>query len=135
MTAWMYQQWLVGLDEMMRAEDRHILLLVDNASSHNETGLVLTNVRVEYLPPNTTSKVQPMDQGIIHCLKRNVLHQKMVHALDYVGEGLENLYDVDLLTAMLWCENSWANVSQKTIRNCWQHSGLISKGSVSYVLN
>ncbi|EGZ29239.1 hypothetical protein PHYSODRAFT_470355, partial [Phytophthora sojae] len=68
MTGWMYQQWLVGLDESMRSQKRSMLLLVDNTSPHHETGLSLTNVRVEKLPPNTTAKIQPMDQGIIHCI-------------------------------------------------------------------
>ncbi|EGZ05906.1 hypothetical protein PHYSODRAFT_439507, partial [Phytophthora sojae] len=62
MTSWMYQQWVVVLDEAMREKDRKILLLVDNASPHHETGLNLTHVKVEKLPPNTTSKIQPMDQ-------------------------------------------------------------------------
>ncbi|KAE8965256.1 hypothetical protein PR002_g28727 [Phytophthora rubi] len=74
----------------MQAEKRTILLLVDNASSHDETGLLLKNVRVEKLPQNTTAKYQPLDQGIIHCVKRYVLSQKMMLALDRLGEGAEN---------------------------------------------
>lgn len=134
MTAWMFQQWLVALDERMCAADRHILLLVDNASSHHDSGLRLTHVRMEYLPPNTTAKVQPMDQGIIHCIKHDVLREKMLHALDYLGEDVADPYKVDLLMAMLWCERAWENISQTTIRNCWLHSGLICKASISYML-
>ncbi|KAE9008553.1 hypothetical protein PR003_g14498 [Phytophthora rubi] len=78
MTTWMYQQWLVHLEEEMAAKNRHILLLVDNASSHGETGLCLKHIRVEKLPPNTTAKIQPIDQGIIFCVKREVLNQKMI---------------------------------------------------------
>ncbi|EGZ21296.1 hypothetical protein PHYSODRAFT_462545, partial [Phytophthora sojae] len=58
----MYQQWLVHLEEEMAVKRRHILLLVDNTSSHDATGLCLKLVRVEKLPPNTTEKMQPMDQ-------------------------------------------------------------------------
>ncbi|KAG3020595.1 hypothetical protein PC121_g10815 [Phytophthora cactorum] len=39
--------------------------------------------RAEKLPPNTRAKIQPMDQGIIYCVKREVLTQKMTHALGY----------------------------------------------------
>lgn len=119
----------------MRAEGRHVLLLVDNASSHHETGLYLTHVRVEKLPPNTTSKIQPMDQGIIHCVKRYVLNKKMLHTMDFLGDSVKNPYNVDLLTAMMWCQSAWNNVTATTIQNCWQHSGLVNKASISYMLN
>ena len=49
----------------MRTLGRNILLLVDNASTHAlyET-THLTNITIEYLPPNTTAHLQPCDQGI-----------------------------------------------------------------------
>ena len=50
-----------------------IHLLLDNAPSHRsaeELNKIDPNCRVMYLPPNMTSLVQPMDQGIISALKR-----------------------------------------------------------------
>ncbi len=47
----------------MRRKRRKILLFIDNAPS-----LViehLSNVTVKFLPANTTSVLQPLDQGII----------------------------------------------------------------------
>jgi hypothetical protein len=56
-------------------------LLVDNASSHidpsrlnqenveGHTSSRLTNVKIHYLPPNSTAHLQPMDAGIIHSFK------------------------------------------------------------------
>ncbi len=52
----------------------------------------LQNLRVEFLPPNATSKLQPLDQGIIKVLKQyyckrlvletiNLLHPCMAAAL------------------------------------------------------
>lgn len=35
----------------------------------------LTNVKLEFFPPNTTSKLQPMDQSVIKNLKANYLNQ------------------------------------------------------------
>ena len=49
-------------DELIKT-NRKILLLVDNFSGHKVE--VLSNIHIEYLPPNTTSKIQPMDLGII----------------------------------------------------------------------
>ncbi|OWZ05473.1 Tigger transposable element-derived protein 6 [Phytophthora megakarya] len=71
--AWMnskvYQEWLVNLDREIRSAGRHILLLVDNVSSHARGNVVLTNVKVEKLPPNTTTYLQPLDAGIIASFK------------------------------------------------------------------
>ena len=47
----------------MKKQNRTILLFVDNPSSHPLVNL--SNVKVQFLPPNTTSLTQPMDQGII----------------------------------------------------------------------
>ena len=69
MTSPIYQQWLRDLDRRMRLENRHICLLVDNAPSHIDEGLELTNVTVVHLPPNTTSHIQPCDAGVIKNFK------------------------------------------------------------------
>ncbi|GBN16501.1 Tigger transposable element-derived protein 4 [Araneus ventricosus] len=53
------------LDKRMTAECRKIALLFDNCPAHpKEINQNLKNVTVFYLPPNTTSKLQPMDQGM-----------------------------------------------------------------------
>ncbi|GFU04188.1 tigger transposable element-derived protein 1 [Trichonephila clavipes] len=43
--------------------DFKVLLIVDNAASHPQ--LEHPNVQLVFLPPNTTSLIQPLDQGII----------------------------------------------------------------------
>lgn len=135
MTTEIYQQWLQGFDQKMRLQDRRVLLLVDNASAHCDEGLELTNVVVKKLPPNTTAKIQPLDQGIIYCFKRTVLAKKMEFALDNICSGKKKPYKVNLLCAMTWCKEAWSKVSAKTIENCWHHSGLIDKASINFILN
>jgi len=66
MTSKIYEDYLQTLDKKMRRQKRHILLFVDNAPSHPH--LKFRNLTVKYLP-NTTSKTQPMDQGIIQTTK------------------------------------------------------------------
>jgi hypothetical protein len=91
LSAWMttatYQDWLRVVDQAMRAQRRYILLLVDNASSHYEEGVDLTNVQVAKLPPSTTPKIQPLDRSIFYCVKRDVLRGKMENALDRIDAG------------------------------------------------
>ena len=69
MTGIIFREWLLSLDEKMKKENRNILMIIDNASSHNINRLELKNIEVLFLPPNTTSRIQPMDSGIIKSVK------------------------------------------------------------------
>ncbi|KAF0683316.1 Aste57867_24626 [Aphanomyces stellatus] len=64
MTIAIFSEWIGNLNESMKAANRRVLLLPDNASSHKCVGVDLTHVRVLLLPPNTTAWLQPMDAGI-----------------------------------------------------------------------
>ncbi|KUF87257.1 hypothetical protein AM588_10002838 [Phytophthora nicotianae] len=108
----------------MREQQRHILLRVDNVSSHNDEPVELSNVVIHKLPPNTTAALQPMDQGIIKSLKDYYRTTKQEAELDMFYRS-ENYKPVDIYTAMKWCSEGWSGVSTKTIRNCWSHSGIV----------
>jgi len=43
-------------------------MLLDNFSGH-EIAYTPTNIQLEFLEPNMTSFVQPLDAGIIRCFK------------------------------------------------------------------
>uniref|UniRef100_A0AAV1TDU0 HTH CENPB-type domain-containing protein n=1 Tax=Peronospora matthiolae TaxID=2874970 RepID=A0AAV1TDU0_9STRA len=102
MTGILFQEWLGDVDKSMKQKDRKILLLMDNAPSHIVADLEITNITVQVLPPNTTSKVQPMDAGIIAAFKRHYRRLHLQNALDRDERGETNLYKVDQLTAMRW---------------------------------
>ena len=83
-SAWMnqalFQDWLDTLNRWCMNQGRCIALLMDNASAHMiSTGMegemhgmkvrCLSHITVIYRPTNTTSVVQPCDQGIIRSLK------------------------------------------------------------------
>ena len=66
------EAFLIIFYKQMRHAQRNITLLLDNASSHNaETIQNFSNIYVHFLPPNTTSCLQPIDQGIGYSLKVN----------------------------------------------------------------
>lgn len=73
-SSWMqrsiFQAWIRQFNQEMQKRRRNILLLVDNVSSHQlEEGEELSNIKLHFLPPNTTSHLQPIDQGIIRSFK------------------------------------------------------------------
>jgi hypothetical protein len=87
MTGIIMEEFLQVLDNKMRGEHRKVLLLLDNFSGH-ELGVQLVggkeglaNVRIEWLPPNTTSYWQPLDQGIIASFKLYYRRQWILYML------------------------------------------------------
>ncbi|XP_056008513.1 tigger transposable element-derived protein 6-like [Ostrea edulis] len=70
MTSDIFREWLKDFNKQMVRQNRKVLLLVDNCSAHpKDAADRLSNVKLEFLPANTTSVIQPCDQGIIKNLK------------------------------------------------------------------
>ncbi|GMF26654.1 unnamed protein product [Phytophthora fragariaefolia] len=133
--AWMngavYRDWLRALDRDMRAAGRHILLLLDNASSHSSGELALTNVRVHKLPPNTTVYL-PMDAGIIATFKQHYRRKQLEWVFRKIKrrEKIDkDAYIVDQRQAMEWSEAIWGDMPKtQTMHNCFHRSGVIFNG-------
>ncbi|KAE8961692.1 hypothetical protein PF004_g27851 [Phytophthora fragariae] len=94
----------------------------------------LSNVVIHKLPPNTTAALQPMDQGIIKSLKDEYHEKKEDAELDMFYSGVA-YKPVDIFSAMKWLSEGWGDISTKTIRNCWCHTGIVSKMDMGYLLN
>jgi hypothetical protein len=62
MTAKIWAQWLDRMNTRMIGENRNILLFVDNCAAHPDVST--SNIKVVFLPPNTTSHLQPCDAGM-----------------------------------------------------------------------
>jgi hypothetical protein len=69
MTCEIFQEFLVSLDRRMASKNRKIFLFVDHCSAHPKDVRNFKNMQVEFCPANTTSVLQPMDQGVIKALK------------------------------------------------------------------
>ena len=84
MDSQIFEEWVRKLDRTFRMEGRKIALLIDNCPAHPCVS-DLTNVQLVPLPPNTTSVLQPMDQGVIRSLKahyRGRVVRRVCRALD-----------------------------------------------------
>jgi hypothetical protein len=133
MTGFICEEYLQWLNNKMRGESRKVLLLMDNFSGH-ELGVQLvggqqglSNVRIEWLPPNTTSFWQPMDQGIIASFKLQYRRQWVTFMLHQYEVNKNPQKTVNLLKAIQWTRVAWEqSVTSTTIQKCWHKSTLIS---------
>ena len=64
----LFEEWLRELDRKFAYEGRTVVFVIDNcpANPHIDSLKAFT---LYLLPPNTTSKIQPMDQSFIRPLK------------------------------------------------------------------
>ncbi|CAI5994977.1 unnamed protein product [Closterium sp. NIES-64] len=135
----LFTLFIEQLNAAMYAEDRHIVILLDNASSHilRSRGATsddlfgfrtcsLSNIRLVYLPPNTTAFTQPLDQGLIamakaqyrqHWLRAFTARWNAEGATSAVARFKPNLRDV-----VAWLNDAWMNTELRTI----QRSALVA---------
>lgn len=127
MTASLFEDYLRQWDSKL---DRKIALLLDNCTAHPPQ-LILKNIDLIFLPANTTSIIQPLDQGIIKTFKtllRSDMRRRIIDAIDG-GEGSasEIAKKITVLDAIHMTHRAWGLVSAKCIINCFRKSGMISR--------
>ena len=83
----------------MKRQKWKIILLIDNAGSYIYT-TKLSHVYVEFLEPNMTSHIQPLDVGIIHAFKAYYQKLYIFWVLDNDEEGKEDIYKINQLQGM-----------------------------------
>ena len=106
--AWMdselMEEILRTLNRKCAADDRKILLFTDNAPSHPESFIdCFSHVKVVLLPKNTTSKLQPLDAGIIKNFKVFYRKQLLQHLPARIKPGCKAsdvIGSVDLLKSI-----------------------------------
>nr|XP_042904211.1 tigger transposable element-derived protein 4-like [Parasteatoda tepidariorum] len=121
MTIKIFETYLKKLDSKMRKEKRNIIIFVDNCAAHSKENKY-TNIKLQFLPPNSTSVLQPMDQGVIKVFKQ---HYKM-RLVKRMLEGLENtgeLKKVNMLEAIELIVSAWELITPSAIANCFRKAG------------
>ena len=106
-----------------------IQFLIENCSAHNEKLLQIQdpNVTIQYLPPNTTSLIQPMDQAVLNSVKS---HQKKQFNFSMFKYCEENFFETScfndflkkytILVAIYDIFEGWSQVPKSTIEKSFR---------------
>jgi len=88
--------------------------------------LQLTHVEVAFLPPNTTSHLQPLDAGIIASFKNYYKRNYCRHVLELFEEGKDiNKEKINIKEAIDYVSDAWNHVTEETVLNCWKKTGIL----------
>nr|CAG8687575.1 3549_t:CDS:2 [Entrophospora candida] len=86
----------------------------------------LMNIRLIYIPPNTTAHLQPMDAGIIHSFKAKYKHEYCKYLIRHFDNGTYNQRDkLNVKEAIYFIAEAWNDVTETTIQNCWIKTGIL----------
>jgi hypothetical protein len=146
MTASEYATWIKGVNSDKRKRRRGVMLtdnaptrMVTEADVEEEHGfkvINLSHLKLVFLPANTTSVVQPLDQGIIACTKAH--YRKLVQwviaeaeKIECSGKSLKDLCPT-FYQMMHWLNTAWKEcVSPLSTRNCWHKAGILPEGWIA----
>ena len=91
----LFEEWLRELDRKFAFEGRNVAFVIDNCPAHPHIDN-LKAIKLNFLPPNTTSKTQTMDEGVIRSLKAKY-RKNVVRKITQSVEKKKTLPKISLL--------------------------------------
>ena len=104
-------------------------VLLDNAPSHPPAEDLVHKTRdgeitVLYLPPNTTSILQPMDQGPIEATKR-LYRKELVSSIVSDDAPLSaTIKSLTILSVIRMASKAWSDVKTEALLKSWKKTGV-----------
>ncbi|KAL8569984.1 hypothetical protein ACOMHN_056416 [Nucella lapillus] len=85
-----------------------------------------------FLPPNSTSKTQPLDQGIVRNVKLHYQNAHLMQLVAHLDAGIPRKeFSINILQALTMLRDAWDQVLPETISNCFRKAGFTCTKSSS----
>ena len=134
--AWMrgdvMQEWFHSFYKHIGTQ-RRVVLLLDNFSAHLSAldyAPPPSNIKVVFLPSNSTSIYQPLDQGIIRNLKHHYRKKWMRWMINMMDRGIDPTQRMSLYYTLHWITQTWRHdVLDETIWKCFTKSTVIGSNT------
>lgn len=124
MTSSIMKSWLNNFNFKMTKQKRKVILFLDNSACHPH--FKLSNVKIVFIPPNTTNVLQPMDQGIMQNFRikyRKQLLTKLFVSIYKCENVTEVIKEITVLDAIYWIKSTISLVSSSCVTNCFKKAG------------
>jgi hypothetical protein len=118
-TTWFHDVFVVEVKSYLKSKNlpAKALLIMDNALAHPLNELADEGIKCVFLPANTSSLIQPMDQGVIENLKR---HYRKIFLQNYIFSNLEAFWkQYTIKHAIFYVADAWNNVSNQALSRSW----------------
>lgn len=124
MTTTIFNEFLLEIYDKMRRQNKNVLLLLDNPQIHPKHK-ELTNVELFIFLPNTTSLIQPLDQGKIKTFKDWYCKFLQKDITLRMEEKSEVTFEAACKRKMIvntfsWTIRAWTNINKAIIINCFR---------------
>lgn len=128
--AWMnselFTKWIKKLDGQFQKQNRQVLMIVDNCPAHPVV-CSLKAIKVAFLPPYTTSELQPCDMGIIKNLKVKYRSKVLLKHADSIDS--DEPISISFLDSLQLAKIAWSEVTKETVANCFPKAGFMPQVS------
>ncbi|ODM24498.1 hypothetical protein SI65_02088 [Aspergillus cristatus] len=129
MTSDPMQEWLSNFYSHIGSQ-RSVILLLDNLSAHQK-GVRLapppSNIRIQWLPPGTTDRNQPLDQRVIRAFKSGYRKIWQMHIIEKMYKEPGNpIHTVSPELAVHWIVQIWKHgIKNQTIHKSFHESSVL----------
>ena len=113
MTSNIFTNYLSAWNSSLRFQKRKIVLLLDNCSAH-PSDIAFSNIKLIFLPPNTTSTLQPLDIGVIRnfkCHYRSAINKRVIRDLNGKFNGHAAVQSLRTIMSKTRWELRWNSFS------------------------
>ena len=128
MTTAIFTEFLNSLNNKMEHQGWHILMFLDNCSSHPHVHL--SNVKLVFYLKNTMSRLQAMVQGVIANLRKNYA-KRMLNVACMETRRVKNvteiIREIKIFDAILHAKVATEQVDPLCIIKCFKWSGVLEQ--------
>ena len=126
-SSWFHDQFVSYVQRELKSKSLppKALLILDNCSAHPEEDVLVSDdglVIAKFLPPNVTSLIQPMDQGVLESMKRRYkrsLLQEVLLSEDLV-DPIAFTKSITMKVVVEKISLAWDQITPVTIRRSWR---------------
>ena len=122
MNSILFKEWVHEVDRRFTKEGQKNVLFIDNCPAHPSINN-LVSTELIFLPPNNTSRLQPMDQGVIRSLKTYYKTMSIKRLIEAI-EKKKPLPEFSILDAMQILDAAWAKVTTKIVVSSFEKAGI-----------